>query len=97
MPPIVDQIRIAGVLSAPFSVARGLLKPGRNYQTAVEMFQPYDRIKEENPELRLGLVESVKKCIDGKKELYVYVNNRAEGNAPKTIEAILDLLESGAS
>ncbi len=96
MPPIIDQLRIAGILTAPFSVARGLLKPGRKYQTAVEMFQPYDRIKEENPELRMGLVESVRKCIEEKKELYVYVNNRAEGNAPKTIEAILDILESGS-
>ncbi len=93
MPSIKEQIQIAGILTAPFTVARALLKPGRSYEQAVEMFQPYDRIKEENPELRMGLVESVRKCLAESKTLYVYVNNRAEGNSPKTIEGILDMLE----
>ena len=93
MPPIIEQIQIAGVLSGNFSVARALLKPGRTYEEAVEKFQPYDSIKEENPELRLGLVEAVGRCIAEGKPLYAYVNNRAEGNSPKTIEAILDMLD----
>jgi hypothetical protein len=93
MPPIIEQIKIAGVLTSSFSVARALLKPGRSYQEAVETFQPYDRVKEENPELRMGLVESVRRCIADGKTLYAYVNNRAEGNSPKTIEGILDMLD----
>ena len=94
MPPIVEQITIAGVLTAPFSVARALLAPGRTYQEAVDLFAPYEAIQEENPQLRLGLAESVRKCIAEGKTLYAYVNNRAEGNSPKTIEAILDILDS---
>ncbi|MFN0158478.1 MAG: DUF72 domain-containing protein [Bacteroidota bacterium] len=93
MPPIINQIQLAGVLTAQFSVARALLKPGRTYEQAVEMFQPYDAIKEENPELRMGIVEAVRKCITEGRTLYVYVNNRAEGNSPKTIQAILDTLD----
>lgn len=93
MPPIIDQIKIAGVLTSSFSVARALLKPGRKYEEAVELFKPYDRVKEENPELRMGLVESVHRCIAEGKILYAYVNNRAEGNSPKTIEGILDILD----
>ncbi len=93
MPPIIEQIQLAGVLSGNFSVARALLKPGRTYEEAVEKFQPYDSIKEENPELRLGLVEAVQRCIEEGKTLYAYVNNRAEGNSPRTIEAILDILD----
>ena len=94
MPPIIEQIQCAGVLAGKFSVARALLKPGRTYEQAVELFQPYDSIKEENPELRLGLVEAVGRCIEEGKTLYAYVNNRAEGNSPKTIDAILDILDS---
>ncbi len=94
MPPIIDQIRIAGVLTSSFSVARALLKPGRTYEEAVELFQPYDRVKEENTELRMGLVESVHRCIAEGTTLYAYVNNRAEGNSPKTIEGILDMLDT---
>jgi len=93
MPPIINQIKIAGVLTSRFSVARALLRPGRSYQEAVEAFRPYDAVKEENPELRMGLVELVHRCITEGKKLYVYVNNRAEGNSPKTIEGILDMLD----
>jgi uncharacterized protein YecE (DUF72 family) len=94
MPPVIEQIRLTNVLTAPFSVVRALLKPGRTYQEAVERFQPYENIKEENPELRLGLAETVTRCVTEGKKAYVYVNNRAEGNSPKTIEAILDILDS---
>jgi hypothetical protein len=31
---------------------RFLLKPGREYEQAVKAFEPYDSIKEENPEAR---------------------------------------------
>lgn len=93
MPPIIEQIRIAGVLTGGFSVARALLRPGRTYREAVEKFQPYEEIREENPEIRMGLADAVGRCIAEKRELYAYVNNRAEGNSPKTIEAILDILD----
>jgi uncharacterized protein YecE (DUF72 family) len=94
MPPILEQISIAGALSAPFSVARALLKPGRTYQQAVDLFEPYEEIREPNPELREGIVGSVARCIAEGRTLYAYVNNRAEGNSPRTIEAILDILDS---
>jgi uncharacterized protein YecE (DUF72 family) len=93
MPPILEQIQLAGILTAPFSVARALLKPGRTYQEAVDRFQPYEELKEEYPELRVGLAEAVRRCVAEGRQLYAYVNNRAEGNSPKTIEAILDILE----
>ncbi len=94
MPPIVEQLQISGVLTAPFTVARALLRPGRTYQDAVEKFSPYEEIKEENPELRAGLADLVRHCIAEGRSLYAYITNRAEGNSPKTIEAILDILDS---
>jgi uncharacterized protein YecE (DUF72 family) len=93
MPPIIEQIALAGVLTAPFVAARALLRLGRTYQQAVDMFQPYDSIKEESPQLRLGLAEAVRRCVAEGRTLYAYVNNRAEGNSPKTIEGILDILD----
>jgi hypothetical protein len=69
------------------------LKPGRTYEEAVRIFEPYDAIREELPQMRLGLVEAVRRCVSEGKTLYAYVNNRAEGNSPKTIEGILDMLE----
>jgi len=93
MPPITEQLSVAGVFTANFSAARALLRPGRTYQQAVEMFQPYREIREENPEVRRGLAEAVQQCVADGRQLYAYVNNRVEGNSPKTIEAILDVLD----
>jgi uncharacterized protein YecE (DUF72 family) len=93
MPPIIEQLTISGVMTTKFSVARALLKPGRAYEQAVELFSPYTEIREENPELRLGVVGAVTRCIEEGRTLYAYINNRAEGNSPKTIAAILDMLD----
>lgn len=93
MPPVLEQIGVAGVLTAPFAVIRSLLRPGRSYQQAVELFQPYDAVREENPEARLGAAETVRRCVAEGRTLYAYINNRLEGNAPATIEGILDILD----
>jgi uncharacterized protein YecE (DUF72 family) len=92
MPPLEEQLAVPGSLPAPFSAVRALLKPGRTYQDAVDTFQPYDRIQEPLPGLRQALADTVMKCVKEDKKLYAYVNNRVEGNSPKTIEAILDIL-----
>jgi uncharacterized protein YecE (DUF72 family) len=93
MPAVIEQTEIAGVLTAPFAVVRSLLKPGRTYEEAVHLFQPYEKVKEENAQARLGVAEAVKRCVIEGKTLFAYINNRVEGNAPKTIEGILDLLD----
>ena len=93
MPPILEQLHVPGALPAEFGVIRALLKPGRAYAEAVERFQPYTHIHEENPELRAGLVESVERAVAEGRKLFAYVNNRAEGNAPLTIDAVLEKLE----
>ena len=93
MPPIVQQLEVPGTMEAPHGVIRALLKPGRKYAEAVEKFQPYTHIQEENLELRDGLVQSVERAVEQGRQLFSYVNNRAEGNAPGTIDAILEKLE----
>lgn len=93
MPSIHQQLQVPGTLDAPHGVLRALLKPGRKYAEAVEKFQPYTHVQEENPELRQGLVESVERAVEEGRKLFAYVNNRAEGNAPGTIDAILEKLE----
>jgi hypothetical protein len=67
---------------ADFAVVRALLKRGRSYEQAVRSFEPYGAIHE--------IVEVARRAIRKKQPAYVYVNNRLEGNAPSTIEAVLD-------
>ncbi len=89
MPSVAEQIEIDGCDTAPFSVSRFLLKPGRGCEDAVKSFQPYDGIKELNDDARCAAEKILRQSIVKKRKASIYVNNRLEGNAPKTIEAVL--------
>ena len=93
MPSIGMQLDLPGSVTASFLVARALLRPGRYYADAVDAFQPYDRIRDANPELRSDLVRLVETAEKLRIPAYVLVNNRAEGSAPLTIAAVARLLE----
>lgn len=92
MPPIGHQLDLPGSISGPFIVARALLRPGRTYNEAVDVFAPYDRIREPNPKLRRDLVRLVEAAVRTRIPAYLLVNNRAEGSAPLTIAAVAELL-----
>jgi uncharacterized protein YecE (DUF72 family) len=90
MPPLPRQMEVAGTLTAGFTVARLLLRPGRGYQQAVDRFAPYDRIQDPYPEGRSALARLMKTCTVENRELFAFVNNRFEGSAIGTIEAVID-------
>lgn len=85
MPSIGDQIDLPGAFSAGFTIARVLLRPGRTYEEAVDVFAPYDRIREPNPELRHDVLRLIDQARHLRIPAYILVNNRAEGSAPLTI------------
>jgi uncharacterized protein YecE (DUF72 family) len=93
MPPIGHQLDLPGAITAPFIVARALLRPGRTYDEAVDAFAPYDRIREPNPRLRRDLVRLVQTAMETRIPAYLLVNNRAEGSAPLTIAAVAEMLD----
>lgn len=95
MPPIGAQLDLPGCLTADFLVARALLRPGRQYAAAVEAFAPYDRVQDENPELRADLARLAATAARLRIPAYILVNNRAEGSAPHTIAAVARLLSGG--
>jgi len=94
MPSVTEQMALPGSRTNPGLVAaRFLLKPGRKYEEAVAMFQPYDKVKEENPEARAAgraLIQEGKTAGPGRRT-FVFVNNRLEGNALATIAAMTGL------
>ena len=53
-------------------------------------FEPYDRIKEENPEARAAgkVLIAEGQAVGPKRRTFVFVNNRLEGNAISTIAAM---------
>jgi uncharacterized protein YecE (DUF72 family) len=90
MPDLSEQMQLPEVYTADFTVARALLRKGRPYETAVAKFSPYQQVQDPNPEARQALRELISRARERNQPSYIFVNNRLEGNAPQTIEAIVD-------
>ena len=90
MPTIGEQMEIPGAFTADFTVARALLRQGRAYEQAVQAFEPYTKVQDPNPETRAALKALAKRSATRREKAFIFVNNRLEGNAPSTIDAVLD-------
>ena len=100
MPPLREQMLLAaqaGGLSAPFYVSRILTPHGISYQQAVKRFSPYSKIVEPIPGMRKDLVTLAKRALQREVNAFIIVNNRCEGNAPQTIDAVGQMIVEGAA
>jgi uncharacterized protein YecE (DUF72 family) len=91
MPPVSEQLQVEESFTADFSTARFLLKPGRDYNEAVDTFEPYAEIKDPYPEARAALIDLLlTPAKPGRpNRRFLYVNNRLEGCALWTIYAAI--------
>ncbi len=94
MPSVAEQHKRMETFTAPFTVLRLLTPLKISYEQAKKRAEPYDKLVGELPEMRRDTVELVKKAVVENRRAYVLVNNRAEGNAPLTVEALVDQLRS---
>ncbi len=90
LPPLGEHIAIPGAFTADFTVVRALLREGRAYEQAVEQLSPYDHVKDENLEGREALRALIRRMREERRAALIFVNNRFEGNAPTTIQAIAE-------
>ena len=90
MPELRSQMAIPESATTDFLVSRALLRRGRVYEDAVGMFQPYREIQDENPEARESMRVLIGRARENKQFLFLFVNNRLEGNAPLTILSLVD-------
>ena len=88
MPGLDDQARLSDAYTADFTVVRALLARGRTYEQAVKSFEPYREIQDPSEGARDGMIEIVRQTRKRNGTAYVFVNNRLEGHAPTTIEAV---------
>jgi len=92
MPSVSEQLNLPDSRTNPdLCGARFLLKPGRSYEDAVELFSTYQRVQEPNPDARAAGARLIKEGVAAgrKQKTFIYVNNRLEGNALITIDAML--------
>ena len=91
VPPVSEQTAMDGAFTADHFGARFLLTPGRDYQGAVDAFQPYNETKQIDSDARAAGSDLMSRQPKGKSHLFV--NNRLEGNAIKTIMAMIEGLK----
>ena len=83
--------------TAPFTVCRALLRPGRADPEARAALEPFDRVRSVEAAVRHDLVRLAKATIERDADAYIVVNNRLEGCAPLTIEAVARMLVEDAA
>jgi uncharacterized protein YecE (DUF72 family) len=88
MPPLLDQHQRMGAFTAPFTVLRLLTPLNMSYEAAKKRAEPYTKIVDELLDMRKETVKLVKQAVAENRQAYVLVNNRSEGNAPLTVQAL---------
>ena len=74
----------------PFVMVRLLLQPGKWYEDQKQVFAPFDKLVQPDDEMRRDVLEIVRRAAAASRETFLLVNNKAEGSAPLTIEALAE-------
>jgi len=88
MPSLAEQHTRMRTFTAPFTVLRLLTPLKMSYEVAKKRGEPYHKIVGALPQMRQETVDLVKQAVTEQRRTHVLVNNRSEGNAPLTIQAL---------
>lgn len=92
MPSVGQQAEIDGILTAQHVVVRLLMRPGTRYEERLEEMAPFDRIVDPDPTMRRDVARLALRASGEGREVYVIVNNKAEGSAPLTVRALAEAI-----
>ena len=91
MPALAGQHAALGQrLTAGFAIVRLLTPLGLSHAEAVKRYAPYDRLTQPIPTMRKDTLALIVQAVEEQKPVHILVNNRTEGNAPMTIQALID-------
>lgn len=97
MPSLAEQHQALGrSFSAPFTVMRLLTPRDMAYHDAVKAYQPYHRLVRPLPDMRRDTIRLIDQAVGDHVRAHVLVNNRSEGSAPLTVQALVDQLKGDA-
>ena len=94
MPMPLEQAEVVRPESLRHAVVRLLLPPGTRYEQQRDAFRPFDRMQAPDPVMRRQVVEIARRCVGRGSDVFVLVNNKAEGSSPLTVMEIARLLHS---
>jgi len=92
MPLLSAQAERRPIERNPFGLIRLLLKPGTWYEDQRVRFRPFDRLVEIDLAMRRDVVSLVCASTRAGHDVFVLVNNKAEGSAPLTIRGLAELV-----
>jgi uncharacterized protein YecE (DUF72 family) len=94
MPSLSEQHQALGErFPAPFTIMRLLTPRNMKYHEAVKAYEPYNKIVRPLLDMRKETVTLVNQAVTEQRRAHVLVNNRSEGSAPLTVQALVDKLK----
>ena len=90
MPMPGDQVRTILPEDLPFVVVRLLLRPGSWFEEQRHVFAPFDRLVEPDDTMRRDAISIIRRSAKAGRQVFLLVNNKSEGSAPLTIEALAE-------
>lgn len=90
MPWPGEQAAFMKVEQGPFTMVRLLLRPGTRYEERRQEMAPFNRVVQPDERMRQEVAALLTSAARQKRRAYLLVNNKAEGSAPLTIEALAE-------
>ena len=85
MPALAAQWKVAGSRPSDALVVRWMLHSGLRYKEALERYEPFDKLVDEDAETRETLARLAVEEIPATRPIVIVANNKAEGSAPRTV------------
>ena len=97
MPPAAEQALVFGIDAAACRmtlVVRWNLHAGRDYEGAKADYFPFNRIVEEDAASRHALARLAQAAAAADRDVFITVNNKAEGSAPLSVLGLAEAIHS---
>jgi len=85
MPNLKEQWQLAGRRDSGPLIVRWMLRTGLRYETAIERYEPFSALVDEDRETRETLAHICAEEIATTRPILIVANNKAEGSAPLSV------------
>jgi uncharacterized protein YecE (DUF72 family) len=92
MPSIAEQVRAGAAERGPAVFVRWMLHSGFSYEAALERYEPFDRLVDEDRGAREQIAALCRSAVATERPVFVIANNKAEGSAPLSVFRLAEAL-----